>query len=69
MIEILTVSMIHSMMEYAAVVWLPRKKNVRKIGRIQTAATKMVPSLRDILPFEERLSRFNLPILEERMEQ
>ena len=39
-----------------------------KIDRIQRAATKMVPSLRD-LPYEEKLSRLKLPTLEKRRER
>ena len=35
-------------LEYAAVVWSPhKKKDVMKIERIQRAATKMVPELKD----------------------
>ena len=38
------------------------------IERIQGAATKMAPSLRD-LPYEERLFKLKLPTLEKRRER
>jgi len=44
------------------------KKDIRKIERIQRAATKIAPSLRD-LPYEERLLRLKLPTLVERRER
>lgn len=51
--------------EYAAVVWSPNlKRDIKKLGRIQRAATKLVPSLKD-LPYE-RLLRLNLMSLEQR---
>ena len=69
MIKKLIVSMIHPRLEYSAVVWSPdNKKDIRKIKRIQRAATKMAPSLRD-LPYEERLLRLKLPILVKRRER
>ena len=41
--------MIRPKLEYAAVVWSPHKKNnIRKLERIQRAATKMLPELREI---------------------
>ncbi len=60
--------MIRPKLEYAAVVWSPHKKDIRKIERIQRAATKMVPTLRD-LPYEERLEKLNLLTLERRSER
>ena len=45
--------MICPRLEYAAVVWSPHKKDVTKLERIQSAATKMVPELKD-LTYEER---------------
>ena len=69
MMKKLIVSMIRPKLEYAAVVWSPhKKKDIRKIERIQRAATKMVPTLRD-LPYEERLERLNLQTLEKRRER
>ena len=58
------VTIIHPRLECAAVVWSPNlKKDIKKLERIQQAATKMVPSLRD-LPYEERLLRLDLMSLE-----
>merc|ERR1712035_308533 len=62
-------SMIRPRLEYAATVWSPHtKKNIRKLERIQRAATKMVPELRD-LSYEERLGELGLPTLENRRER
>ena len=44
------------------------KKNIRKLERVQRAATKMVPELRD-LTYEERLKIMELPTLESRRER
>ena len=52
-------------LEYAAVIWSPHKKDIKKLEGIQRAATNRVPSLRN-LPYEERLSRLKLPALEKR---
>ena len=47
-------------------VWNPHlKKHINKIEKVQRAATRWVPSLRN-LSYEERLKRLNLPTLEER---
>ena len=47
-------------------IWSPhKKKDIKKIERIQIAATKMAPRLRD-LSYEERLSKLKLPTLEKR---
>ena len=68
MMKKLIVTVLWSRMEYAAVVWTPhKKKDIRKIERIQRTATKMVPGLKD-LSYEDRLSKMNLPTLEERRE-
>ena len=41
--------MIRLRLEYAAIVWSPHtKKNSRKLERVQRAATKMVPELREL---------------------
>lgn len=69
MMKKLIVGLIRPRLEYAAVVWSPhKKKNVRKVERIQRVATKMVPSLRD-RPYEERLEILNLQTLKERRER
>ena len=69
MMKKLIMAMIRPRLEYAAVVWSPyKKKDIQKIERIQRAATKLVPSLRD-LSYGERLRRLNLPTLEERRER
>ena len=61
--------MIRPRLEYAAVVWSPhKKKDVTKIERIQRAATKMVPELKD-LTYEERLKEMELPTLQARRER
>ena len=41
---------------------------MKKLERIQRAATKMAPSLRN-LPYEERLSRLKFTTLEKRRER
>ena len=65
----LIVAMIRPRLEYASVVWSPhKKKHINKIERIQRAATKLVPGLRD-LSYQERLQRLNLPTLEDRRER
>ena len=53
-------------LEYASVVWNPHfQKDINKLERIQRAATRWVPELRD-LSYEERLKVLNLPSLKER---
>ena len=43
-------SMIRSKLECAAMVWSPcLMKDIRKLERIQRAATKMVPELKDLV--------------------
>ncbi len=44
------------------------KKNVKKIEKVQRPASRWVSSLRD-LTSEERLDKFQLSILEERMKR
>ena len=62
-------NMIRPKLEYAAVVWSPHKmKDIRKLERIQRAATKMVPELKD-LNYEERLEEMGLPTLQVRRER
>lgn len=66
MVKKLIESIIRPQLEYAAVVWAPhKKKHIKKLERIQRAATKMTPSLTD-LSYEERLERLGLATLEER---
>ena len=61
--------MIRPKLEYAAVVWSPhKKKDIRKLERIQRTATKMIPELQD-LSYEERLEEIGLPTLQERRER
>ena len=56
-------------MEYSAAVWAPsKKKDIKKLERIQRAATKLAPSLMD-KSYEERLSKLNLTTLEQRRER
>ena len=64
----LITSLIRPKLEYVAVIWSPHKKDIKKIERLQRAATKMSPSLRN-LSFEESLSRLKLPTLEKRRER
>ena len=59
-------SILRPKLEYAQVVWAPHlKKHVRKLERVQRAATKLVPGLQD-MEYQERLRKLNLPSLEER---
>ena len=69
MMRKIIVTMVRPILEYAAVVWSPhKKKNVRKLERVQRAATKMAPELRD-LNYEERLKEMELGTLESRRER
>ena len=69
MIKKMFVTMIRPTLEYAAVVWSPHnKKNIRKLERVQRAATKMAPELKD-LKYEERLKEMALTTLENRRER
>ena len=53
-------SLIRAKLEYAAVIWSTHKKKyIKNLERLQRAATKMAPSLRN-LPYEEKLSRLKL---------
>lgn len=66
MMKNIITSMVRPKLEYAAVVWAPhKKKDIRKLERIQRVATKMVPELKDLC-YEERLERIGLPTLQER---
>lgn len=69
MMRKIIVTMIRPVLEYAAVVWSPHnKKNIRKLERVQRAATKMAPELKD-LNYEERLKEMALITLESRRER
>ena len=66
MVKKIITSFMRPTLEYAAVVWSPHlKKHVKKIEKIQRAATRWVSRLRD-LSYEERLDKLQLPTLEER---
>ncbi len=66
MVKKIITSFIRPMLEYAAVVWNPHLK--KHIEKVQRAATRWVPSLRD-LSYEERLKKLQLPTLTERRER
>ena len=69
MINKLITSLIRPKLEYMAVFWSPhKKKDIKKLEKLQRAATKISPSLRN-LPYEERLSRLKLPTLKKRRER
>ena len=69
MMRKIVTTMIRPRLEYAAVVWSPHmKKHIRKLERVQRAATKMVPELRD-LAYDERLREMELPTLQARRER
>ena len=62
-------AMIRPRLEYAAIVWSPHtKKNIRKLERVQRAATKLVPELRE-MTYMERLKKMEIPTLESRRER
>ena len=66
MLRKIITTFIRPILEYAAVVWSPhQKKHINNIEKVQRAATKWAPSLRD-LSYEERLEKLNLPTLEQR---
>ena len=55
MIKKLITSLIGPKLEQV-VIWSPYKRDIKKIERIQRAATEIAPSLRD-LPYKETISR------------
>ena len=66
MVRKIITTYIRPTLEYASVVWNPHlQKDINKLERIQRAATRWVPELRDI-SYEERLKVLNLPSLEAR---
>ena len=69
MMKKIITSMIRPRLEYAAIIWSPhKKKHIKKLERVQRAATKMIPEFQD-LTYEERLDRMELPSLEKRRER
>ena len=69
MIRKLITTLIRPRLEYAALVWSPNlKKHIRKLERIQRAASKLPSNMRD-MPYEERLKVLNLTTLEQRRER
>merc|ERR1712035_20916 len=69
MVSKLITFLIRPKLEYAATVWSPStKKHIRKLERIQRAATKLPQRLRD-LTYEERLRILGLTTLEQRRER
>ena len=69
MMKKILITLIRPRLEYAATIWTPStKKNIRKIERIQRAATKMVHSLSE-LTYDERLLKLELPTLQQRRER
>jgi len=69
MVKKLITSMIRPRLEYAALLWSPKlKKEIRKLERLQRAATKLPETLRD-QTYEERLERLGLTTLEKRRER
>ena len=50
MIKKLITSLIQPKLEYATVIWSPHKKKyIKKLEKIPRAATKIAPSLRDLM--------------------
>ncbi len=63
MVKKIITSFIRPTLEYAAVEWNPHlKKHIEKVYKVQRAATRWVPSLRE-LSYEERLKKLQLPTL------
>ena len=50
------------------VIWSTHKMDIKKLERLQRAATKLAPYLRN-LTYKERLSKLKLPTLEKRKEK
>ena len=66
MVRKIITTFIRPTLEYASVAWNPHLQNdIKKIGRIQRAATRWAPELRD-LNYEDRLKALNLTTLEAR---
>ena len=66
MVRKIITTYIRPRLEYASVIWNPHEaKDIDKLERIQRAATRWVPELRE-LSYEDRLKKLNLPSLEAR---
>ena len=66
MVKKIITTFIRPTLEYAVVVWNPHWiKHTEKLEKVQRAATRWVPSLRE-LSYEERLKKLKLPTLTER---
>ena len=66
MVRKIITTFIRPQLEYASVVWNPHlQKDIKKLERIQRAATRWAPELRE-LSYEERLKALNLTTLEAR---
>ncbi|XP_076059106.1 uncharacterized protein LOC143035878 [Oratosquilla oratoria] len=69
MVKKILVTLIRPRLEYSVTLWTPStKKNIKKLERIQRATTKMAPTLSK-LTYEQRLSKLELPTLEQRRER
>ena len=69
MLEKMIKTLIRPRLEYAAVVSSPYlKKHILKLQRVQRAATRLIPELRE-LSYERRLEVINLTSLEDRREK
>ena len=66
MVRKIITTYIRPRLEYASVIWNPHEaKDIDKLERIQKAATRWVPELRE-LSYKDRLKKLNLPSLEAR---
>ena len=66
MVRKIITTFIRPTLEYASVAWNPHlQKDIKKVERIQRAATRWVPELRE-LSYEDRLKALNLTTLEAR---
>ncbi len=66
LVKKINTSFIRPTLEYAAVVWNPHlKKHIEKIEKVQRAATRWVPCVRN-LSYKERLKKLQLLTLTER---
>ena len=56
--------MVRPILEYATVIWYPlNKTQAKEIEKVQERATKLIPSLRKIESYEERLKTLKLTTL------
>ena len=69
MIKKLILTLVRPRLEYAPTIWSPSKtKHLRKLDRIQRAAAKLSPNLRE-LSYKERLQILALTTLEQKRER